>query len=219
MKGIIFSLDLHWSQWWQNLDPNWLKLANRLHSHILKLSSITNSGVCKLCKEFAICASNFADDKCNSIPDYTSVQWVLAHWQVHYICIIWIEKLYLFFKYENCYVLKTFKSIQDLSHWFGTRLLFHGTNAQEDLPLTTVLLKWEKKTPMTSNTFENMAFSTDVHDSLWAKACMVKYPVTLDMLHHNWIDWTDDQWKCSSATSIHFLQFEMTTKQNLVTLP
>ena len=45
---------------------------------------------------------------------------------------------------------------------------------------------------MTSNTFENMAFSTDVHDSLWAKACMVKYQVTLDMLHHNWIDWTDD---------------------------
>ena len=33
-QGSIFSLDLHWSQWWQNLDQNWLKLANWLRSHI-----------------------------------------------------------------------------------------------------------------------------------------------------------------------------------------
>ncbi len=34
MQRNIFSLDLHWSQRWQNLDQNWLKLANWLCSHI-----------------------------------------------------------------------------------------------------------------------------------------------------------------------------------------
>ncbi len=34
LQGTIFSLDLHWSRRWQNLDQNWLKLANWLRSHI-----------------------------------------------------------------------------------------------------------------------------------------------------------------------------------------
>ncbi len=34
LQGSIFSLDLHWYQMWQNLDQNWLTLANWLRSHI-----------------------------------------------------------------------------------------------------------------------------------------------------------------------------------------
>ncbi len=34
MEGNIFSFDLNPSQRWQNLDQNWLKLANWLRSHI-----------------------------------------------------------------------------------------------------------------------------------------------------------------------------------------
>ncbi len=33
-QGNIFSLDLRWSQRWQNLDQNWLELANWLHSRV-----------------------------------------------------------------------------------------------------------------------------------------------------------------------------------------